>query len=100
MGKKWTMPLIEEIATGKFQGFNSTLGKTGMTPKTLSSQLKEMAAFGLIKKVGGKKTGYMLTEKGGEFRKIIGEFKKFNIKWGNFEAGCLEKSCLECGKFN
>lgn len=99
LGRKWTIVLLEEIHLKKFAGFNQVLEKSGMTPKTLSAELKGMVSLGLAHKTGHEKTIYQLTEKGDEFRKIILEIKKFNIKWGNMEADCLERSCLECGKF-
>ncbi len=100
LGKKWSLVLLEEIRLGKFLGFNQVIKKAGMTPRILSSQLKEMEELGLINKLPSGKTSYQLTTKGLEFIKIIGEIKKFNIKWGNGEDGCLERSCLDCDKFN
>ena len=99
IGKKWTVVLFEEIFLGKFDGFNSVLKKSGLTPKILSSQLKEMEAAGFIVRGKSKKTVYSITEKGKDFRKIVSEIKGFNAKWDK-EDECTDKSCLECGKLD
>lgn len=98
LGRRWTIALFEQIALDRFTGFNDILRKSGMTPKMLSYGLKEMVSLGLVDKKDGK-PNYILTEKGKEFRKIIQEIKKFNIKWNNIQEGCLGTSCLECGRF-
>ncbi|HLD41719.1 MAG TPA: helix-turn-helix domain-containing protein [archaeon] len=98
LGKRWPIILLEEIALGKFVGFNDTLKRADITPKTLSNQLKEMENIGIVKKNGSEETLYTLTEKGIEFRKIVQEIKKFNIKWGDIKEDCSDKSCLECEK--
>ncbi len=98
IGKKWSVVLLEEIALGKFSGFNKTLQKSGLTPKILSSQLKEMEKLKLIKKTNSKPANYNLTERGTEIRKIVNQIKLFNNRWDNIEI-CRDKSCLECDKF-
>ncbi len=99
IGKKWSIVLLEEIALGKFNGFNKVLQKSGLTPKILSAQLKEMETLNLVKRVCLKPAKYELTERGSEFKKIINQIKAFNNKWDNSEL-CQDRSCLECKNFS
>ncbi len=98
LGKKWTVVLLEEIALGKFDGFNNILKKSGLSPKILSIYLKEMVSIGLIEKAKSRKTIYCITEKGKDFRNIVYQIKSFNKKWGS--VSCENKSCLECKQFS
>lgn len=106
IGRKWFIPVLEEIALGKFDGFNDflTRAKT-ITPRILSRQLKELEQEGFIKKKAYKKehneiTKYKLTEKGRELHKIIVDVKKFNVRCGNIPSWCMGMSCTECGKLD
>jgi len=99
MGKKWTVVLLEEIALGKFNGFNKFLKKSSLTPKILSGELKEMENFGLIEKQQSKATVYRLTQKGKEVRSIVSQMKLFNKKWNKIDVDCVNTSCLECQNF-
>ena len=98
-GSKWSLPIFQEILLGKFTGFNDFLKKSGTTPRILSKQLKQMEEEGIIQKVEGKKTLYIVTKKGEELKALIDKVKTFNIKWGNVQDSCLANSCLNCSKF-
>ncbi len=101
VGKKWSIPILEEIALGNFEGFNKFLAKSkDITPKILSMQLKEMESIGLIAKRGNGATKYTLTAKGVEFYKIIKSVKKWNIRWNKASEKCLKTSCIECPIFS
>jgi len=97
--------LIEEIARGKFYGFNRFLRESKqITPAMLSTQLKELEKADLIKKVhrnhsNRKVTSYTLTQKGTELYKVIIEMKKWGIKCGNAPDFCLHTACIECPKY-
>lgn len=105
IGKKWTIPIIEEIALDKFDGFNNFLKRAEcITPTRLSEQLKELEAEGLIQKMplnnpNVEPTKYVLTEKGQELHNLIQEIKKWNIKWNDASGSCLHTSCTDCGAF-
>src|SRR3989338_3606588 len=105
LGKKWAIPIIEEIALGKFDGFNSFLNKfQGITPTRLSEQLKELETENIIQKTALNNphlepTKYVLTEKGHEFHRLIQEIKKWNVKWNEVPYTCLHASCTECERF-
>jgi DNA-binding HxlR family transcriptional regulator len=102
LGKKWSIPLIEEIALGKFTGFNEFSRAAKITPHVLSIRLKELEDEGIIaKKMVGDKTkvtNYLLTEKGQDIHGIIVKMKKWNIKWEGAPKSCLKTSCTECGE--
>ncbi len=105
IGRKWSVPIIGEIALGKFNGFNRFLMKSqNMTARTLSRQLKELGTAGLIKKRNymhnnRSLTEYSLTEKGMEMHEIIKEIKKWNIRWGRVPDHCIKITCTECEKY-
>lgn len=101
LGKKWSIPVIEEIALNKFSGFNKFIAKTGVTPRVLSAYLKELETAGLIRKKlsvhkNGMATAYALTEKGAEFHNLIRKLKRWNIKWDHVPDFCLHTPCSEC----
>ncbi len=96
IGKKWGFVIFEEIALGKFNGFNQILKKSGLTPRILSKKLKEMEASELIIKINRSPDKYELTDKGEDFREITKQIKLFNKKWQGIKSDCLNTSCLEC----
>lgn len=101
-GKKWKIAIIEEIAFGKFEGFNSFLERSNkITPRVLSLELKELESNGFIRrKQGNRKTDYVLTKKGAEAHNLIIQLKKWAMKWAkNTPSDCPEKSCLVCQAF-
>ncbi len=103
IGKRWAIPVIEEIAFGRFDGFNRFLSKTkGITPRTLSLQLKELEHSGVIAKQDSPDSQntatYALTKKGLELHRIIIEIKKWNVRWNAVSEKCLENTCTECQK--
>lgn len=103
IGKKWSIPVIEEIAFGKFDGFNKFLARTkDITPRTLSLQLKELEHSGVIAKQNDPDSQntatYVLTKKGLELHRIIIEIKKWNVGWNAVSEKCLKNTCTECRK--
>ena len=73
LGKKWTVPLIEEIYFKKKAKFNDISRSLKISPKILSQRLNELEKLGIIKKIDAEndKIGYELTKKGKELQKII-----------------------------
>lgn len=63
LGKKWTVPIMTEVALGGFDGFNNFARRVPLTPRILSKQLKELETAGLIKRLEAARTRYELTEK-------------------------------------
>lgn len=97
IGKKWAVPILLELNKERFSGFYKFVLKTGITPRILSKQLRELTELGLIRKTDNN--NYYITQKGKELCKIIDEIKKWNIKWNNVHEACLHKSCIDCGYF-
>lgn len=103
IGKKWAIPIVEEIALRQFLGFNRFLSKSkNITPRILSSHLKELHQAGLIEKrlrENDSLTEYTLTEKGLEFHRVVTEMKKWNVRWNNVPELCLRTPCTECAMY-
>lgn len=100
IGKKWSVAILAEISSGKFEGFNRFLcSAAGITPRMLSMRLQELERAGLIKRrANGKKKIYSITQKGSEIQAIITDIKKWNVRWGNVPAYCLSTACTECAQ--
>ena len=93
LGKRWSIAVLNEFRLSQFSGFNKFVKKTGITPRTLSKQLKELEKERLIQK---EKEDYFLTKKGKELCKVIDKLKVWNVKWNNVPKECLEKECTGC----
>ena len=85
LGKRWAVPILLEILSGK-DTFNVLL-KTipGVNSKTLSARLSDLVKCGIIAKrtstLNRRMTSYELTSKGENFRFIIRELVGFSIRW-------------------
>jgi len=104
LGKKWSIPLIEEVAHREIYSFNRLVKKAhGATPRIISMQLKELEKSGIIKKEfraqdNRKFAAYSLTKKGTELQRVINGMKAWNVKWNRVPEFCLNTPCLECPK--
>ncbi len=99
LGKKWTIPLLEEISLRERQGFVSLSRRTRkITPKVLSSRLKELKSLGCIQKqeIGGAilHTEYTLTPTGREVMDMVRSLKQQRCT-PDRESGCI-KACIDC----
>ncbi len=105
VGKKWSLCIMHELCKGekKQKRFNELKNKLqDVTPKTLSTRLKELEEHGLVeKKVDGSvfpnKSEYSLTESGEEFLSIIQSIKKWGLKWQFDNPECGGTNCKVCG---
>ena len=99
LGRKWAIAILEEIALGKFEGFNQFLRKAKMlTPRSLSVDLRKLENQGVIaKKTVGGRSAYTLTMKGEDLHKVVLDLKRLNVKWGAVPEKCMTSSCTECG---
>lgn len=105
LGKKWCIALLEEMALGGPKGYNE-LARVfpGITPTQLSRQLKEMGREGILSKTETRKgrstlSRYALTQKGRELEELVKGVKRFEMKWGETDARCLERRCSTCSLF-
>jgi len=100
LGKKWTVPIMQELFFKKKRGFNELSRSLKVSPKILSRRLNELESMGLlVKKQSAKESSYRLTRKGMEFQKIIDNMKEFHIKWAK-TVDCKDTPCSECTFFN
>ncbi len=100
-GKKWTLPLLDEIQKNGDRGFNHLFHRLKhITPKILAKRLKELEEEGLVRKnvytnVTPMKTAYYLTEKGTGLQKISNEFKQWLRKYDP-ALPCGTVECPDC----
>ena len=101
IGKKWTVPIIEEIYFKKKAKFNDISRTLKISPKILSQRLDELEKLGIIKKSDDEnnEVGYELTKKGIELQKVIETTKSFYIKWDKV-PDCRNIPCSRCGFFD
>lgn len=82
--------------------FNELKGQlVDITPKTLSTRLKEMEQEGLITKTVDSsafpvKCEYALTESGQELVEIVQALKEWGNKWIVDNEICRRTLCIEC----
>ncbi len=104
LGKKWTLLILLELYKGKSEWRRFSQIKKDLdniTPKILSTRLKELVKEKLIvKRVSIKrfpiKSEYRLTESGEDFINIIKNIKKWGLKWGKKNKRCEETNCKDC----
>ncbi|MCS3923664.1 winged helix-turn-helix transcriptional regulator [Methanosalsum natronophilum] len=104
IGKRWTLCILLELHKGNGKKHFNELKYMlhSITPKTLSTRLKELQDHGLIKRdVESDSTpvrcNYSLTESGEEFIEIISHIKKWGLKWKFENEICSESDCQKCG---
>ena len=86
LGKKWTILIIREIGVRRIERFNRLLEAIpGLTPRVLSTRLKELEKEELIECIEEKKSPMMvrwrLTEKGKDTLPILMQLVAFGSKW-------------------
>jgi DNA-binding HxlR family transcriptional regulator len=91
LGRKWAAPIVFELLAGK-RTFNSLLRAVpGTNSKTLAARIADLVEAGLIRKqtsrTGPRATGYVLTAKGKDFRRVVNEIAGFSIKWPTDTGG-------------
>ncbi len=104
IGKRWTLQILLELYKGNLKSKRySELKKDlyNITPKILSSRLKELEKEKLIKKnidtsAFPVKCEYSLTESGNDFIKIIKNIKEWSLKWKPENKLCQNLDCKNC----
>ncbi len=103
MGKRWSLPIIQEIYKNK-EGvmFNElTRSMSPITPRNLSISLKELDKYGFVLKTqimsrGIKYSKYNITKRGEKFVSIIKELKGLGIYWYGLDKACIDTNCIQC----
>jgi|TARA_Y100000310_G_C20656430_1_gene802212 DNA-binding HxlR family transcriptional regulator len=104
VGKKWTILVLLELYKGeqKWKRYSHIKKKMqDITPKILSARLKELEQEGMIKKrVDARKfpikCEYSLSKSGDDFVNIVGNIKKWSLKWKIKNKQCDSKLCKYC----
>lgn len=104
LGKKWTILILLELNKGKnkkkrYSELKKSIPK--ITPKILSSRLKELEREKLIQKTVDNlkfpiKSKYSLTKIGKEFINVIEDMKKWALKYKFKNVRCSQTSCEDC----
>jgi DNA-binding HxlR family transcriptional regulator len=100
LGKKWTMLVLRDIAMRDMGRFSQLMkGIPGITPRMLSSRLKDLERHGMIVKTANRKSAkaakWYPTEKGWDALPILFSYTAFGSKWFAsqvFEDGNPERS--------
>jgi DNA-binding HxlR family transcriptional regulator len=106
LGKQWTLLIIKELYYSRYMRLPfMDLSKRlkDASSKVLSERLKEMAADGMVRRKEAPEATpprvyYSLTRKGRDACNIIGEFKKYGLKWGAETFDCSKVECELCTK--
>lgn len=71
IGDRWTLVLVRQLLSGS-KGFQELRMRTGITPRVLSSRLRQLASDGFVEREGEKTRGqYSLTDRGRSLEPII-----------------------------
>jgi DNA-binding HxlR family transcriptional regulator len=103
ISKKWTLLILLELYKSRGKKRYSELKQSllDITPKILSTRLRELEKQGLIiKKVDSSvfpvKCEYILTESGSDFIRIIKDIKKWSLRWKYRNKECEQQDCTYC----
>ena len=104
VSKKWVIVILLSLHKGNDETLRYSDLKNNLpdiTPKILSSRLKELEKYGLIsKRIDATefpvKCFYSLTESGKNFIKIIRNIKSWALQWKIKNKLCESIDCKEC----
>ena len=101
IGKKWTIPIILELSKNKKRYSELKRSLNNITPKILSTRLKELEKEKMIKKIIDNSKPkliceYSLTKSGKEFMPIIQDMKKWALNHKFKNKLCSETDCEHC----
>ncbi|MDK2892071.1 helix-turn-helix domain-containing protein [Methanohalophilus sp.] len=104
IGKRWTLCILLELYKGdnNEKQFNELKGMIkGITPKMLSTRLKELEEQGIIRKRVDStalpaRSFYSMTESGIDFIRIIQDIKKWALTWQFDNPKCKMSECKYC----
>lgn len=104
LGKKWTLPLLQQIELHGGNGFNELMRRMKkVSPKIMAERLKALEEQNIIKKespnTDALRTAYFITEKGTELQIILLKFREWNQKHCKAIEGCAEKECVVCENY-
>ena len=108
LGKKWVIPVIEEVYFSKHVTFGSVLENIrGITKANANNILKDLHREGFLEKKtystnGRKHADYRLSGRGLELRGLILDIKKIGreLSTNNTVPGCGDIKCSDCPRFS
>jgi DNA-binding HxlR family transcriptional regulator len=103
ISKKWTLLILLELykTQGKKRYSELKTSLLDITPKILSTRLRELEKQGLIMKYIDTtrfpiKCEYTLTDSGKDFIRIIKDIKKWSLQWKYKNKQCERQDCKHC----
>lgn len=103
ISKKWTLLILLELykSQGKKRYSELKQSLVDITPKILSTRLRELEQQGLIiKEIDTRKfpvkCEYALTDSGKDFIRIIKDIKKWALHWKYQNKDCAQQDCKYC----
>lgn len=85
LGNKWKIIILRDLLTGTKRYNELTRSVTGISPKVLTENLRDLEQNGIIKRtvypVVPPKVEYSLTEKGNDLRNVIEQMREFGLKY-------------------
>lgn len=86
LGGKWTFLIIRDLFEGKKRFGELLKSLNGVSPKTLTSRLKDLEEKGVLTRSAyatiPPTVEYALTEKGMSLKPLVKEMKKWGKVWG------------------
>ena len=103
VGKKWTLPLLQEIDLHSGSGFNELMQfMKPISPKIMTERLQALEEQNMITRKEDalkKRTAYALTQKGKEMQQILLTLRAWSEKHDKDMQGCSQKECMTCEKY-
>ncbi len=82
VGDRWTLVLVRQLLGGP-RGFQELRQRTGITPRVLSSRLREMVSIGVVEtRSVGARSLYALTEQGCSLEPVVVAIGRWWIQRG------------------
>jgi DNA-binding HxlR family transcriptional regulator len=82
---KWTLAILDRIATGSARPAELERGLDGLTPKVLHDRLAKLERYGLLGKQAfdevPPRTMYSLTERGHKLTEVLADLRRVADDW-------------------
>lgn len=81
IGDRWSLVLVRQLLLGS-KGFQELRMRTGMSPRVLSSRLKDLIGQGFVESLEGSRAGYSITELGRSLEPIVASIARWFTAYG------------------
>ena len=81
IGDRWSLVLVRHLLLGP-KGFQELRMRTGITPRVLSSRLKDLTECGFVEGLEGARGGYGITELGRTLEPIVASIARWFTQQG------------------